>query len=270
MEIRKLGKTELLIPAGGMGTWRTFDVRSEMDIRNARVVVDAALESGANLFDSSPMYGQAERVLSLALKGRRNSAIIATKIWAARREEGIAQMKRSLTFFNGRIELYQIHNLLSWEAHLDTLERLKAEGRIRAIGATHHGTRSFLELRRIMESGRIDAIQIPYNVGQREVEKDILPLAADLDLGVVVMRPLGGGELVQRSPSPEKLAPLKHFGVETWAQALLKWILSDMRCHAVIPATSAPRRMKENATAANPPWFGKEERDYVFKLYQKL
>lgn len=269
MEKRRLGSSGLIIPIVGMGTWRTFDVHGEAAVRNARSVVDTAIEAGAVFFDSSPMYGTAEHVLGLALQGRRDAAVIATKVWADTAPEGREQAKRSLAFFGGRIELYQIHNLLSWKAHLPMLEELKAEGRILAIGTTHYLSSAFPELRRVMESGRISTIQIPYNVEQREVEKEILPLAADLDLGVVIMRPFGGGILLRRSPSKEKLAPLKPFGVDTWSQALLKWILSDHRCHVAIPGTSSTAHMQENARAGESPWFGAEERAYVLGLAER-
>ena len=164
---------------------------------------------------------------------------------------------------------YQIHNLLNWKEHLEMIERLRDEGRALAIGATHYSSLSFLELRRVMESGRIAAIQIPYNVEQREVENNILPLAADLGLGLVIMRPFGGGGLLHRSPSTEELVPLKPFGVNTWPQALLKWILSDPRCHVAIPATSSIQLMEENAAAGDPPWFDDGERDYVLQLSRK-
>jgi aryl-alcohol dehydrogenase-like predicted oxidoreductase len=117
-----------------------------------------------------------------------------------------------------------------------------------------------------METGRITAIQIPYNPREREVERVILPLAAELGLGVVVMRPFGEGSLLRRPPPSAALAPLRPFGVTTWPQALLKWGLSDPRCHVAIPATSRPERMAENAAAGDPPWFGAEERELVARL----
>lgn len=125
---------------------------------------------------------------------------------------------------------------------------------------------AFGELKRVMQTGRITAIQIPYNPVERDVEREILPLAAELNLGVVVMRPLGGGNLMRNPPTAAKLAPLAPFGVTTWSQALLKWSLSDPRCHVAIPATSKPERMRQNALAGDPPWFGPEERAYVARL----
>ena len=101
---------------------------------------------------------------------------------------------------------------------------------------------------------------------EREVERDILPLAAERGLGVVVMRPFGEGALMRRRPNDKQLAPLRPFGVTTWAQALLKWVLSDPRCHVVIPATSSTAHMRDNAKAGHPPWFGSAEREYVTRL----
>lgn len=266
MEQRALGTSSFVVPVVGMGTWRTFDVRGPALEANARAAVDAALGAGACFFDSSPMYGAAERVLGAALGSRRERAIVATKVWANSVAEGEAQIQAALGFFGGAVDLYQIHNLVSWREHLARLERLRDAGQIRAIGATHYSPRAFDELRSVMKTGRIAAVQIPYNPREREVEREILPLAAELGLGVVVMRPFGEGALLRRPPPDAALAPLRPFGVTTWAQALLKWGLSDPRCHVAIPATSRPERMAENAAAGEPPWFGDEERALVARL----
>lgn len=266
MEHRDLGQTGLHVPVVGMGTWRTFDVHSSTLKCARREVVDAALSCGANFFDSSPMYGAAEQVLGEALNGRRSEALVATKIWTGFAPMGRVQAWRALRCFGGTVDLYQVHNLAAWQAHLSLLEDLKATGKVRAVGATHYSPLAFAELRDVMKTGRIDAIEIPYNPLERDVEREILPLAADLGLGVVVMRPFGQGALVTRPPSPEELKPLVPFGVTTWAQALIKWILSDPRCHVTIPATTSPGRMRENAAAGEPPWFGPEERALVAKL----
>ncbi len=266
MEQRRLGSSGLDVPVVGMGTWQTFNVHGGEAEQNARRVVDAALAAGANFFDSSPMYGEAERVLGEALNGQRDQAMIATKVWAQTLAEGRTQAKRALGFFGGRIDFYQIHNLVNWREHLAMLEKMRDAGQVRAIGATHYSAAAFAELREVMQTGRITAIQIPYNPLQREVEQVILPLAADLGLGVVVMRPFGEGGLLRQTPALEALEPLRPFGVTTWPQALLKWVLSDPRCHVAIPATSRPERMAENAAAGEPPWFGPEERALVARL----
>jgi aryl-alcohol dehydrogenase-like predicted oxidoreductase len=265
-ERRQLGRSGLKVPAVGVGTWNTFDVRGERREQDVRARVDEALAAGANLFDSSPMYGQAERVLGESLRGRRDEALVATKVWTSSPEEGESQIHRALEYFGGRVQLYQVHNLVAWRDHLPRLERMKEEGSVHAIGATHWNPSAFDELAVVMRSGRIDAVQIPYNPREREVEQEILPLAEDLGLGVVVMRPFGEGALMRRPPREEDLAPLAPFGVTTWAQTLLKWILSDPRCHVAIPATSKLGRTTENAKAGTTPWFGPEERALVTRL----
>jgi aryl-alcohol dehydrogenase-like predicted oxidoreductase len=266
MEIRVLGESGIHVPAVGMGTWRTFDVRRGAEEKNARQVVNAAFESGVRLFDSSPMYGEAERVLGLSLEGRRDEALVATKVWAHTQADGLKQIERALKFFGGRVDVYQIHNLVSWREHLPVLEGLRDEGAVGTVGATHYSPSAFGELRRVMETGRISVIQIPYNPSEREVEREILPLATERHIGVIVMRPFAEGGLMRRKPSTRELAPLRPFGVTTWAQALIKWVRSDQRCHVTIPATSSPERMTENAGAGSPPWFTAEERDYVSRL----
>jgi diketogulonate reductase-like aldo/keto reductase len=164
------------------------------------------------------------------------------------------------------VDLYQIHNLVAWREHLPILERLRDEGAVGTIGATHYSASAFDDLAEVMRTGRIAAVQIPYNPWERRVESRILPLAEELGIGVVVMRPFAQHGLVGRLRDPDALAPLLPFGVESWTQALLKWILSDRRCTVAIPATTSPEHMEENAAAGEPPWLGPEERDLVARL----
>jgi aryl-alcohol dehydrogenase-like predicted oxidoreductase len=264
---RPLGRTSgLTVPAVGMGTWQTLDVRGGRAEGRAHEIVAEALDAGARFVDSSPMYGEAERVLAEGLGPRREEAIVATKVWTPDDAEAEAQVRRALEWYGGRVDLYQVHNLVGWRGRLTLLERERDRGAIVAIGATHYSPSAFGELADVMRTGRISAIQIPYNPFERDVEREILPLAEELGLGVVVMRPLGAGRLVARPPDPADLEPLRAFGVETWAQALLKWVLSDPRCHVAIPATSRPGRMRENAAAAAPPWFDADARALVARL----
>ena len=265
MERRRFGRSALEVPVIGLGTWQTFDVGAA-DAGARRAVTDAAFEAGATLFDSSPMYGRAERVLGETLDGRRQRALIATKVWTADDREAQAQIEASLAYFAGRVDIYQVHNVLSWRARLAQLERLQERGAAGVLGVTHYSSHAFGELQRAMRDPRVAVVQLPYNPHERQVERELLPLAADLDLGVIVMRPFGEGELLRVRVPERKLAPLRPFGVTTWPQALLKWILSDPRCHVAIPATSSPAHMRTNAAAGQPPWFGAEERAYVARL----
>jgi aryl-alcohol dehydrogenase-like predicted oxidoreductase len=255
MEERKLG------PIVGLGTWNTFDGNAEL----ARDVVAAALESGCRLVDTSPMYGDAESSLGAALEGRREDAVVATKIWTPSVDDGRSQFRLQVEWY-GHVEIEQVHNLVAWESHLQWLEEERAAGRVGRLGVTHHDRGAFAELARAMRTGRFETVQLPYSPHERDCEHELLPLAAELGMAVIVMRPLGGGMLVGDDPGAERLEPLREFGVETWAQALLKWVLSDERVDVAIPATSRPARARENAAAGSPPWLGPEERRYVEEL----
>jgi diketogulonate reductase-like aldo/keto reductase len=212
------------------------------------------------------MYGAAEEVLGRALEGRRDEAFVATKVWTHDPAEGRRQAERALGYFGGRVDLLQVHNLAAWPEQLALIEELRDAGRVGYAGATHYSPSAFGELAEVMRSGRLDAIQVPYNPRERAVEREILPLAEELGIGVLVMRPFGEGGLMRRTPPPAALEPLREFGVETWGQALIKWILSDRRCTVAIPATSRPERMAENAHAGQPPWLGPGERALVERL----
>ena len=264
MENRSLGRERISVPVVGLGTWQRLEAAAASG--QHRELVQAALAAGIRLIDTSPMYGDAERLLAGALGAQRDQAVIADKIWTPSPEQGAAQLARAVDWYDGRVDLMQIHNLVAWPAHLAMLEAARDQGLVGLIGATHYSAAAFGELAEIMATGRIDTIQVPYNPVQREVERTILPLADDLGLGVLLMRPLGEGRLVRRPPGPAELAPLRPFGVTTWAQALIKWGLSDPRVHVCLAATAHPGRLTENAAAGSPPWFGPQERDYVLRL----
>jgi aryl-alcohol dehydrogenase-like predicted oxidoreductase len=266
VEARVFGQSGIEVPVVGLGTWQTFDVSGAAEVDARRELVGDALQLGVRFMDSSPMYGNAEGVLGRALDGRRDEAIVATKIWSPSPDRQEAQAEYALRALGGRIDLYQVHNLAGTDSALALLERLREEGKVRLIGATHYSASAFGALEQVMRSGRIDAVQVPYNPHERDVERRILPLAEELGLGVVVMRPFGEGSLLRRPPSPERLQPLHAFGVRTWTQALLKWILSDQRCHVAIPATSSREHLAENAAAGEPPWLGADERALVASL----
>ena len=249
MEERRLG------PVVGLGTWNTFGG----DAKTARAVVTGALAAGCRVVDSSPMYGGAEASLGAALTDRRPEATVATKIWASDVAQGQEQYHRQVEWF-GRVEIEQIHNLAAWQGQLEWLERERAEGHVDRLGVTHYSPRAFEEVAEALRTRRFDVVQLPLNPIRRESERELLPLAAELDVAVIVMRPLGEGALVEQSPPPSVLDEL---GVETWAQALLRWALSDERVDLVIPATRSAGRAASNAAAGSPPWFDTEQRRLV-------
>jgi aryl-alcohol dehydrogenase-like predicted oxidoreductase len=244
------------VPVIGMGTWRTFDTAEDR-----RPLVKAALDADIDLFDSSPMYGRAEAVLAKAIEGRRDRVLIATKVWTNDPDEGREQAEYALRLY-GHVDVYQVHNLVNVPAQLALLEGLKNEGKVRAIGATHYLDSAFRDMARLMSSGRIEMIQIPYNPLRRAAEHELLPLAESLGLGVFVLSPLQDG-ILRRRPTGEEL---KALGVETWAEAVLKWIASDPRVSTVLTATSKVEHLRESARAGDPPFFNQDQRELVVRV----
>jgi diketogulonate reductase-like aldo/keto reductase len=256
MEERGLG------PVIGLGTWTTFDT----DAGLAGQVIDAAFTAGTRLVDTSPMYRGAERALGAALEGHRDEAIVATKIWADSVEEGQAQFARQLEWYGGRVDVEQVHNLAAWREHLGWLMEERAARRIGRLGVTHYQAAASGELAEALRTGRFEVLQVPYNPWERECERELLPLAAELGVSVIAMRPLGGsGQDARRTvdPSPEELAELE---CESWAEALLRWALADERVDSVIPATSKPDRARANARAGTGASFTPEQRSLVERL----
>src|SRR3954454_2084150 len=131
IEERPLGETSgLTVPTVGMGTWRTLDVRGAAAEEEAHGIVREALVAGARFLDSSPMYGEAERVLGEGLAERRAEALVATKVWTSEDGEAEAQVQRALGWYGGRVDLYQVHNLVSWPERLTLLERERERGAV--------------------------------------------------------------------------------------------------------------------------------------------
>jgi aryl-alcohol dehydrogenase-like predicted oxidoreductase len=264
MEERRFGRTDLSVPVVGLGTWTVFDV-APPDEPLAVEVIRAAFDAGVRFVDSSPMYGRAEGVLGRALDavGVRASAVVATKIWTPSLREGHQQFEAQLRYYAGRVDVEQVHNLVAWRDHLPWLEEEVANGRIGLVGATHWNESRFGELIECMHTGHLDAIQVPYNPLERAAEREVLPLAEELGIGVIAMRPFAEGGLARRDVDP---GVLRDLGVQTWPQALLKWTLSDRRVHVAIPATSSPAHARANAAAGEPPWFDDDERAIVERI----
>ena len=249
-------------PVVGLGTWSTFGGHVAL----AEGVVGAALRAGIRLFDSSPMYGGAEAALGEALRGRRDEAVVATKIWAGLTADGREQLTQQLEWYDGRVDIEQIHNLVAWRDQLAWLERADGIGR---LGVTHYQASAFGELAVALRTGKFEVLQVPYNPWERECERELLPLAAELGVSVIAMRPLGGSGEDRRRRLDLSAADKERLGVESWGQALLRWALADERIDVVIPATSKPERAAENARAGDAV-LDPDQRAYVERLAEEL
>jgi aryl-alcohol dehydrogenase-like predicted oxidoreductase len=250
---RKIPSSGELLPVVGCGTWRTFDVGddAQAQARLARVL-QTMFDAGGSVIDSSPMYGTSEAVAGAVLTelGAHDKAFVATKVWTDGRAAGIAQMEQSMRRLQQpRIDLMQVHNLLDWRTQLATLRDWKTRGRIRYLGITHYTSSAFPEVEAVMRSEKPDFVQINYAADDRDAEQRILPLAADLGIGVIVNQPFGGGGLIGRvgkRPLPDWATEI---GCTSWAQILLKFVLAQPAVTVVIPGTGRPEYMADNIRA---------------------
>ena len=262
MEYRKLGNLE--VSAIGLGTLRTFDVTGDEDIAVRSQIVDNCLGNDINLIDTAAWYGNAEQVLGEITEGRRDQFYLATKVRIEGKEAGEAQIARSFELLRtDYIDLFQVHNMIDWQTHLPTLQALKDEGKIGMVGVSAMVREAYPTIMDLMRQGRVDAIQIPYSVMNRSADEELLPLAEELGTGVLVMEPLQKGRYITELKQQPDLAPLRDQGINTWAQALLKWVVSDPRVSSAIPTTSRPERISENAQAGSAGSLPQALRDYI-------
>ena len=268
MELRELGKLD--VSAIGLGTLRTFDVESGPEIAVRQQIVDNCLTNDINFIDSAAWYGQAEKVVGITTEGKREKFYLATKVRTEGKEAGEEQIANSFEMFKtDYIDLFQVHNMVDYRTHIPTLTRLKEEGKVGMVGVSAMVHEAYPEIIELMKSRQVDTIQIPYNVVERGCEDELLPLAEELGIGVLVMEPLKKGRYENELKSQPDLSPLAEFGVKTWAQALLSWVLGDSRVSIAIPATSRPARIQENAVPGTLGQLPQELRDYVREETQR-
>jgi len=198
------------------------------------------------------MYGSSEAMIGYGLARTKNRAALfsATKVWTMFKPLGVSQMESSRKLWGvERFDLLQVHNLLDWSTHLETLKAMKAEKRVRYIGITTSQGWRHGDMEKIMRSEPIDFVQFTYNVVDREVEQRLLPLAAERGLAVIINRPFQEGVLVERMMRHPLPAWASEIDCTTWAQFLLKFIISHPAVTCAIPATRRVDHMKENMAA---------------------
>jgi len=255
--IRKpIPNTDEALTVIGMGTWRTFNVGNAPQLRAERTrVLEAFFANGGEVVDSSPMYGSSQDVLGNALNeiGNNDSLFAADKIWTRDGDATRQQFTQSASKWNlDTFDLMQVHNLLAWESHLDTLEAMKVEGKVRYIGITTSHGRRHREFERIMQDRDIDFVQLTYSLANRDAEQRLLPLARDRGIAVIANRPFEGGRLINRLQGRNVPLPdwAGEIGCENWPQFLLKFIVSHPAVTCAIPATTQVEHMRENMGAA--------------------
>lgn len=249
---RTIPRTAERLPVIGMGTWLTFDVgEAALERQRRRAVLQSFFEAGGGLIDSSPMYGRAERVVGDLLRQvpHADRLFAASKVWTPSERVGRAQLAESESLWGRRLDLQQIHNMLSWPSHLRTLREWRESGRIRYIGITTSHGRRHDEMESALRREPLDFVQVTYNLADRSVERSLLPLAADRGVAVIVNRPFDGGLLFNALGNRPLPAWAAEFDCASWAQFLLKWIVAHPAVTCAIPATSDPDHMRENMGA---------------------
>jgi len=255
MNTRLIPSTQEALPVIGCGTWIGFDQRpGTEEYKRLPGVLDALFAAGGKVIDSSPMYGRSEETtgeLLAASKQRENSeAFLATKVWTSGREAGIAQMEQSFARLRTqRIDLMQVHNLVDWKTHLATVRGWKDKGRVRYIGITHYTASAYGDVEAVLRAEKLEFVQINYSLDAREAEQRLLPLAAERGVAVIVNMPFGGGGLLRRLRDQPLPAWAGEIGCASWAQVLLKFVLSHPAVTCTIPGTSRAEHMADNAAA---------------------
>ncbi len=251
---RTIPSTGEAIPAVGLGTWITFNVGTDPELRDECAAVMAAFfEAGGGMIDSSPMYGSSQPVVGYGLEklGYPDSLYAAEKVWTSSIEDGPDQIAQSRRAWGvPGFDLMQVHNLRGWQGHLKTLFDMKERGEIRYVGITTSHGRRHEEFERIMREHPLDFVQLTYNIRDRRAEDRLLPLARDRGIAVIVNRPFRQKALIRRyrdKPLPDWADEI---GAKSWAQFLLKFILSHPAVTVAIPATTRVDHVRENKAAA--------------------
>lgn len=240
------------LPIIGLGTYQVFDVAGGAgEIAERKAIVEALVKAGGSLIDTSPMYNRSEAVIGEVIDAglSRGPLFLATKVWTDGREAGIRQMRRSASLMNTEvIDLMQVHNLRDTEVHMESIRAFQEEGFIRYSGLTHYRADALSELEAQMKFFQPEFIQINYSLGEHAADDHILPLAADLGVGVIVNRPYQGGALFRAVRGRE----LPEWATEfagSWGQFFLKFIVSHPAVTCAIPATSDLDHLQDNIQA---------------------
>ena len=271
MLTRPIPSTGEPLPVIGCGTYPAFDVGvGTAGYRRLPDVLNTLFAAGGSVIDTSPMYGRAEDVTGKLLEdsGSQKRAFIATKVWTRGRTAGIAQMERSLALLKTkRLDLMQVHNLVDWGTHLDTLAGWKKDGRVRYVGVTHYTSSAFDDLADVMERAPIDFVQLNYSLDDLEAAERLFPIAEARGIAVLVNRPFGGGSFIRslaKKPLPDFAASI---GCSSWSQLLLTFILGHPAVTCIIPGTGDPAHMADNVSAGAS--LHPDARNHILKWWAK-
>ena len=274
MTTRRVPSSGEEIPVIGMGTSDTFDVGGDAVKRTGlQGVLRGLVEAGGRVIDTSPMYGSAESVLGDLIDDLHlgPKLWLATKVWTRGREAGARQIEESFARLRAkRLDLLQIHNLLDWREHVPTLRALQADGRVRYSGITHYRADAHAELERVLGEAKFDWLQVNYSLAEREAEDRLLPFCRDRGIAVMANRPFADGALFARVRGRPLPVWAEEIGCRSWGQFLLRFVISHPAVTCVIPATSKPQHMIDNAAAGQAPLPDERQRRRMAEYWQSL
>ena len=261
------------VPAVGLGTWITFNVGGDpLLLDESAAVMAAFFEGGGGVIDSSPMYGSSQDTVGYGLEKLGHPSVFAAdKVWTPGGGAGRAQVAHSREKWGvERFDLMQVHNLVDWQQHLPMLFEMRDAGEIGHVGVTTSHGRRHDELEEIMRGQPLDFVQLTYNIADRAAEARLLPLAEDRGIAVIANRPFRRKALIHRfegEPLPEFAGEI---GAASWAQFLLKFIVSHPAITAAIPATTRVDHVRENLAAAAEPLPDEAMRRRMVEYVQSL
>lgn len=269
---RTIPGTDEALPIIGLGTASSFNV--SLDDKEAmsplRDVLRTLVNGGGRLIDTAPSYGRAEAVTGALVGdgGLRKRTFLATKVSSQGKQRGAAQIEASFKALRAEtIDLIQVHNLQDTANQLALLRELKQEGRVRYIGITHYVDSAHEDLIEAMERDKVDFVQFNYSVGARNAEKRLLPYCVDNGIATLINRPFLRGDLfnkVREKPLPDWASEID---VTTWAQMMLKFVVSAPGVTVAIPATSNPRYMADNLMAGQGRMPDDKQRERIAQLF---
>jgi aryl-alcohol dehydrogenase-like predicted oxidoreductase len=219
MEYRRLGGSDVEVSVLGLGTtgWGAHPEFGRVDLEGAKRQTALALDAGINLFDTAETYGagRCEELLGQALGSRRDQAIVATKVFfgVGGEPDGVGLTRRNILHAcegslrrlrTDRIDLLQLHGwdgIVPLEETLDALDTLVVEGKVRYVGVSNWSAWHLMKALGISERESLPSFvchQIYYSLQARDAELELVPLALDQDLGILVWSPLGGALLTGR------------------------------------------------------------------------
>jgi len=268
VERRELGLTGIQLSVIGVGARAAFDVIGKESQSARRSLVDAALASSVNFFETSPDAGEADGILASSLTGRRQRAVIASSLHSGDMRLVHAQIDRLLRLFDERLDLLLVEGPESWSDFEPVFRQMKSDRTLHAAGVSCPDPAGFAALARLIREQAVDVIQIAYNPATPQAAREILPLAAQAGIGVIVGQPFENGDLLATTTPDRMLGALRRYRVDTLPQAILKWILADSRVSSVVVGTRRRQHLHENLAAGESPWLDPGGRKLMTDYYR--